>query len=376
MGRAMRFGIFVSTAGRQSAGPETYETCLVREMLALDRENEYHVFCLNEAARRSFGIEQDNLSYHVLWPDNRWVSTLTSLPLAIRRTGVDLLHATVVAPPVSPQDYVFTMHCFSSFVHPELYPARIRVPLNSLILRGLRRSRLSLCVSGVVRDLVAERWGIPVEKMRVVHNGAGAEFRPVPDEEARATVRERHGIRDPYLLFVGQLKARKNVIRIVEAFARARAELGLPELKLVLAGRRIWSADGIDEAIAAQGVRDHVVELGHLALADLPALYSAARLFVFPSLWEGFGIPVIEAMACGVPVVTSNVSALPEVAGGAALLVDPHRSDDIAGGIVRVLRDGGVREELRRKGFERARHLTWRETARNTLAAYHEALGA
>lgn len=372
----MKFGLFVAMAGRQSAGPETYEHCLVRALLEQDTENEYHVFCLNRAARDSFALERENLVYHVLQPDNRWISTLASLPLAVKRSGVDLLHATVVAPLYSPQDYVFTMHCFSSFEHPSLYPARIRIPLNASIRHGLRRSRLSLCVSENVRGLCAEQLGIPPEKMVVVHNGAGEEFAPVPAEEARATVLARYGLREPYLLFVGQLKARKNVIRIVEAFARARAELGRPELKLVLAGRRIWSSEGIDEAIDAAGVREHVVETGHVELEDLAALYSATEAFVFPTLWEGFGIPVIEAMACGAPVITSTVSSLPEVAGGAAILVDPYRVEDIAEGICRLLRDDALREELRRKGFARAREMTWKEAARKTLDSYRLALAS
>jgi glycosyltransferase involved in cell wall biosynthesis len=371
----VRIGVFVAMAGRQSGGPETYERCLLRALLDLDRENEYHVFCLTRGARDSFRIERDNLRFHVLFPRQRWISTLTSLPLSMIANKVDLLHATVVPPPFSPRDYVFTMHCFSNFVHPELYPPVIRLPLNHSIVTGLRKSRLILCVSENVRDLVVERFGIPREKLLVTYNGVGEEFRPLPADEARTVVAERYGVRGPYVLFVGQLKARKNVIRIIEAFGQVRHELHRPELKLVLAGRRIWTSEGIDEAIDRHKLRAQVVELGHVEHEDLPVVYSGAEVLLFPSLWEGFGIPVIEAMACGVPVVTSNLSCLPEVAGGGAVLVDPYSVEDIAAGTFRVLSDAGLREELRRKGFERARQLTWKRAAEQTVAAYRTALG-
>jgi glycosyltransferase involved in cell wall biosynthesis len=265
---------------------------------------------------------------------------------------------------------VFTMHCFSNFMHPELYPSSKRLPLNQSIRHGLRKSRLSLCVSKNVRDLVMERFGIPEERLPVVYNGVGDDFKPVAADIARDHMRDKHGVEGPYLVFVGQLKARKNVVRIVQAFARARRALGMPELKLVLAGRRIWTSEGIDEAIAAQGIRDSVVELGHLELDELPLVYGGAIASVFPSLWEGFGMPVIESMACGVPVVTSNLSCLPEVAGGAALLVDPYSIDEIADGMRRLVSDQALREDLRRKGLARAAQMSWRKTAERTLDAY------
>jgi glycosyltransferase involved in cell wall biosynthesis len=365
----MRIGLFLTQVGRQCAGPETYEIGLLRALLSIDRENEYHVFCLTAGARDAIRLQHDNLKFHVLYPSNRWVSTLANLPVSMMRAKVDLLHATMVAPLISPADYVFTAHCFSNFAHPELYPWARRIPLNWNILHGVRRSRLTICVSNDVRVRMAMRFNIPLEKMQVVHNGVGENFHPIPRGEAAAIMLQKYNIRDPYVLFVGQIKARKNVVRIIRAFAQVKRETKMP-LKLLLAGRRIWTSDGVDEAIAEEGIKDEVRELGHIDLDDLPVIYSGAELFVFPSLWEGFGIPVIEAMASGTPVLTSNLSSLPEIAGDSAVLVDPYSVEEIAGGMHRVLTDSAYRDSLRAKGLQRAALFTWTNTATQTLNAY------
>jgi len=376
----VRVGIFVVMAGREAGGPETYERCLVRELAALGGDDDLRVFCLDQQARESFAPVTRggaSVSYHVLRPSVRWVSITATLPWRLWRGEIDLLHATFIPPPFSPAQYVFTMHCFSTFAHPEFYPPAIRWRLNGSIKRGLSRARLILCVSENVRDLTAEKFRLPPERLRVIYNGIGDEFLPRAGEEieravARREVAEQYGIHDPYLLFVGQLKARKNVVRLIEAFHRFRQEVGV-EVKLVLAGRRSFTSEGIDETLERLRLRRSVIELGHLRHEALPTLYRAAEVFVFPSLWEGFGIPVIEAMACHTPVVTSNVSSLPEVAGGCAVLVDPYSVEDLAAGMYRAYTDTKLRVVLRAKGFERAKQFTWRRTARETLAAYREA---
>ncbi len=365
----MRVGLFVVMAGRQAGGPETYEHRLVRSLAALDRETDYHIFCLSKAAVESFALAQENLRYHVLRPGSRWVSSLASLPFSLLANRVDLLHATFVPPLLSPTRYVFTMHCFSNFVHPEFYHPLIRWRLNRLIVRGLRRARLILCVSENVRDLVRERFAVPPERLAVVYNGVGEDFHPMAPPLVRSIVATRYRISRHYALFVGQLKTRKNLVRLLEAFARFREE-SRSGLQLVLAGRRDWSSTEIDPAIERLRLREHVLELGHVAHEDLPALYCGAEMFVFPSLWEGFGIPVIEAMACGTPVVTANNSSLAEVAGESALLVNPYSVEEIAGAMGRICSDRALRESLRASGLERARLFSWKRTAQQTLAAY------
>lgn len=369
----MRFGLFAVMAGRQAGGPETYEHSLLASLAELDHTNDFHVYCLSRMAADSFGVHARNVHYHVLRPRTRWISVAATLPLKLMTSGVDLMHATFTPPPFSPKPYVFTHHCFSTFAHPEFYDSAILLRLNSLIQRGLKRARLILCVSENVRDLTAERFKIPLERMRVVYNGVGAQFQPVDAVQARTQLASRYNIRDPYVLYVGKLEARKNIVRLLEAFNQVRHEAGRG-MKLVLAGRRTPTGCGIDEAIAKLDLGGDLIELGHLPNSDLPLLYAGAQLFAFPSLWEGFGIPVVEAMACGAPVLTSNLSSLPEITGGAALMVDPYSTTDIAAAMNAVLSNGVLADKLRLAGLTQAKRFSWKATAEGTLAAYWQAL--
>lgn len=368
-----RVGIFPVMVGRRAGGLETYEVELIRALATLDAPFEYHIFCTHQAAKTLLHLTQPHVHQHVLWPALRWLSVPVSLPLALRQQRIDLLHATFVPPPWSPTGYVLTMHDISTIVHPEFYPPALRWRTNTLMRRGLRHARQILCVSASVRDDVAAYWGIPPERLAVAYHGVDPRFQPLEPTQARAMVRQTHGIDQPYILYVGRLEQRKNIVRLLEAFHRVR-HAGHAEVKLVLIGRREWVWEEIDTTMARLGLREHVLELGFFEHHTLPAFYSAAEMLVFPSLWEGFGLPVLEAMACGCPVITSNLTCLPEVAGGAALLVDPYAVDDLAQAMQRVLTDTACRAALRVRGLERARFFTWQQTAQQTLAAYARAL--
>jgi glycosyltransferase involved in cell wall biosynthesis len=371
----MRVGVFAVMAGRQAGGPETYERSLMASLARLDHHNDYRIYCLDRSGPAVFPPDAPNIQCQVLWPQQRVLSTLCSLPWMLVRQGVDLLHATFTPPPLSPKPYVFTHHCFSTFAHPEFYDPAILLRLNALLKQGLKHAQRIICVSDNVRQLTAERFGIPLERMTVVHNGVGDHFVPTEPAQAQAEVSRRFGIDTPYLLFTGKLESRKNIVRLLEAFKAFRAETQAP-VTLVLAGRRTPMSQGIDEALDRLDLREVVKEIGHVDISELPLLYSGAAMFVFPSLWEGFGIPVIEAMACGTPVLTSKLSSLPEVAGDAALLIDPYQVDDIAGGMLRLWRDGELRDQLRRRGLARAERFSWDDTARQTMAVYRDAKAA
>ena len=206
----------------------------------------------------------------------------------------------------------------------------------------------------------------------VIPNGASPKFRPLEQESVAAIVRDKFRIAGPYVLYLGALTQRKNVIRIIRAFDIVRHKVA--GLKLVLAGPRSWKKSPVESAIAELGLADHIHLTGPLPDEELPALYNGAALFAFPSLYEGFGLPVLEAMACGTPVVTSNTSSLPEVAGDAALLVDPYDVDQIAGAMWRILSQPELAAALRQKGLARAARFTWERTARETVAVYERVL--
>jgi len=367
----MKIGIFVMMAGLESGGPETYESQLVRSLVACDRENEYHIFCL-DAVKNSFHIDAENMQYHYIWPNVRWISLPTCLPLKLLKSGIKILHATFIPPPISPKKYVFTMHCTSHFVHPEFYDSAILWRLNQFIDRGMKNAARILCVSEHVRDLVSEKYRVSKDRLPVVYHGVNERFHPVPLHQAKAQIKQHYGIDGPFMLYVGKLMARKNIIRILEAYHRFRNEVS-KEVKLVLVGKRIWTSEGIEETLSQLKLKDHVIELGYVKHEDLPNLYSAAEMFLFPSLWEGFGIPVIEAMACGTPVITSNNSCLPEVAGNAALLVNPYSVDDIAGAMHKIHSNSALKEQLSQTGLLRSKEFTWKKTAEQSLLVYRQA---
>jgi len=235
--------------------------------------------------------------------------------------------------------------------------------------RGLARSAdRVITVSRSTRADVMERLGIPAERIDVIPHGVDPRFRPATAEDA-AAVAARHGIDGPYLFFVGSISARKNLVRMLEAFARLPAALRRGTT-FVMAGKVTYGGEEALAAVARLGLTDSVRHLGFVPHNDLPALYSGAAVFMFATLYEGFGLPILEAMACGTPVVASNLSAHPEVAGDAALLVDPADVDAIAAATARLLEDESLGKSCIETGIAQAGRFTWEAAARRTLEVY------
>jgi glycosyltransferase involved in cell wall biosynthesis len=241
-----------------------------------------------------------------------------------------------------------------------------------LIRRAVRCADGVLTVSESVRRNVLHVLHAEPARVQAIPLGAASRFAPAAEEKVD-DVRVRHGLPRPYLLFVGNLEPRKNLPGLLDAFRIVRRRRSAP-LDLAVAGQVGWLSEDLVSALGDEDLRDSVRTLGYVSAEDLPALYSGAEAFVFPTFWEGFGLPVLEAMACGTPVVTSNTSSIPEVAGDAAVLVDPKSVDSIAEGILHVLDAPGRREELRGRGLQPAAHFSWRRTASATLAAYEAAV--
>ncbi|HIJ95414.1 MAG TPA: glycosyltransferase family 4 protein [Desulfuromonadales bacterium] len=367
----MKIGIFVVMAGTNAGGPEVYEVNLIRNLALIDHENEYHVFCLSEAARNSIGVIKENFIFHVLKPANRWISIPVSLPIGLARTGVDFFHATFTPPPLASKEYLFTHHCFSTFSHPEFYDSGTLLRLNRLIMTGLRKSSVCICVSNFVMQKTLEAFEFSKDRFQVVYNGISNCFRPIDASVRKRVLKERYNIDFPYFLYIGKLDPRKNIARIVEAFSIFKQETG-SDWKLLLIGKRTRLMDDLGTLICQSGLDGHVIQPGYIANEDLPVLYGEARGFIFPSICEGFGIPVIEAMACGTPVITSNGSSLPEITADAALLVDPYDVNAIAHAMQKLYDDESLVEKLHVRGLQRAKYFSWEKTAIQTLAAYRK----
>jgi glycosyltransferase involved in cell wall biosynthesis len=291
---------------------------------------------------------------------------------------VDLLHSPYFASPLSPNvPTVVTVHdviplilpAYGSAVHTRLYMR--------LVSAAARRARAIITVSGTSKKDIARVLGIPEDRIHVVYNAVDRALHPVDDQRILTGVREAHGIVDDFLLYFGGFDIRKNVERIIRAYHLARSSFDRP-WQLVIAGAMHLVGHPLypdpRPVIQELGLQGQVVVTGRISEEEKPLLYSAATAFIFPSLYEGFGLPVLEAMACGTPVITSNLSSLPEVAGDAALLVEPSSVEDMAQAMTRLMNDAALREELRGRGLRRVRQFDWEASAARTLDIYRQAL--
>jgi len=273
-----------------------------------------------------------------------------------------------VLPIVHPRRSVVTVHDLGYLYYPEAHRLLDRLYLDLSTRYNARAATHLIADSSATKRDLSERYGVEPAKITVVYPGYDVTvFQPVRNEKAIEVVKAQYGIAGDYILFVGTLQPRKNLTRLVKTFSLSNIQYPISNIQLVIAGKKGWLYEEIFQQVEKLGLEGRVVFTGYVPEGDLPALLSGARLFVFPSLYEGFGLPVLEAMACGTPVVCSNTSSLPEVAEDAAVLVDPLDVEGLAAAIGRVLGDEELRAKLIERGFEQAREFSWDRCARETL---------
>ncbi|HXJ84687.1 MAG TPA: glycosyltransferase family 1 protein [Candidatus Methylomirabilis sp.] len=269
---------------------------------------------------------------------------------------------------------VTTIHDCTFVTHPEFHiPANIDHCLHGTRLAIERADALIAVSESTRRDLI-ERLEAPADRIVVTHEAADPDLARVTDADRLDAVRRRYDLPERFVLFLGSMEPRQNLLRLLEAFAALAPSLR-EEFKLVVAGAQGWLNESVHEQVRKLGLGDSACFPGYIEQDDVAALYSLATVFTYPSLWEGFGLPVLEAMACGAPVLTSNVSSMPEVAGDAALLVPPTDVDAMADGLTRLLEDGALRADLAVRGSDRAAQFSWDRCARETLAVYQTVVG-
>jgi glycosyltransferase involved in cell wall biosynthesis len=282
------------------------------------------------------------------------------------------LHVQYTAPLACPVPVVVSVHDVSFLEHPEYFPILRSLQLRLTVRRTIRRAARILTGSEFSRDSIARAYDLDPDRIAVVPNAAGGGFHQVRRETALAQVRERFEIAAPFILSVGDLQPRKNHVGLIEAFARLlQADPGLPH-HLILAGKETWFARRVLDAAKHSGVADRIRFLGFVSDDDLLNLYNACELFCFPSFYEGFGLPVLEAMACGAVVACSNTSAIPEVADGAALLFNPYKQEEITRAMMDLILLPELAPRMRRLGLQRATQFSWQNTAQKTLDVYYD----
>jgi len=378
----MKIGINALFLQTPASGSGQYLIHLLKALTEIDKQNEYILLGAKPLARDS-----SDLPYHVspvptFAGRNENIEKLVweqfTGPAAARRTGVDLLHVPYFAPPLFPRTpTVVTIHDVIPLRLP-LYRAGTKVEAYMrLVARAAHKATLIITVSQHARQDIMDALKIPAERMRVIYEAAGDEYTPVTDPTALATVRARYGLGEQYIFYLGGLDQRKNVLQLVRAFAHLYRQLENPNLQLFISGdpakqngplfpdpRPVAAALGVTNQVVYRFVEDE----------DKPAVYSGARLFVFPSLYEGFGLPPLEAMSCGAPVICSNRTSLPEVVGDAAISIDPDDISSMVEAMRSVLANSALRDDLRARSLQHAAQFSWRKAAAETLGAYEETL--
>lgn len=368
----MRIGIDFTAAAGQRAGIGRFTRELVKAILEIDRENHYVLIKASDGQADLPPYE--NLSIYTLPFSHRMATVLwhrlgVPLPLDLLTGQFDVYHATdFVLPPLRRGKTLLTIHDLSFLTHLECAHPKVARYLARVVPRSLRRATLVHANSENTRRDLIELLGIAPERIEVVYEGVTTGFTRVTDEVHLNRVRSKYRLERPFILSVGTLEPRKNHARLVQAHSLLK-ERGLPH-DLLIAGGKGWLYDDVLTLPAKLGLADSVRFLSYVPDDDLPALISLADAFAYPSIYEGFGLPPLEAMACGTPVVASNVSSLPEVLGNAALLVDPKDAPSLAEALYRAVTDETLRYEMAEKGLQQAAKFTWRAVAENILSIY------
>lgn len=367
-----RIGIDAHYLGSKAGGNETYTRNLLRGLLQIAPELDLLALVNLDEAGQPHPAED--------WPTapipyrSAYLRVPVALPMLARKHGLDLLHLQYTAPPIMRTPYIVTMHDIVAFTLPASMPPMDRYRLRLLTRMTLKNARGIFTVTEAMRQSISDFFQIDPQRITVTPNALAAGMVPVTDEALLTSVRKRYGIRGPYLLYLGLIQPRKNIARAATAFAKL-VKQGYPH-QLVIAGRKAWLYEETMAQIEALQLGDRVVFTEYVAQADLPTIYSGADLFLFPSLYEGFGIPVIEALACGTPVLASTDPALVEVAGGGALHVDPLDVDGMSEGMARLLEDAALRGRLVAQGGAHVRRYTVARMAEAALSGYRVALGS
>ncbi len=373
----MRIGLLTYGLDRAPTGIGRYAIELLHAMAALASDHDLVLLSTEQSDRHQLW---ERFEHHALKGCQKLPMLMTYgnvlLKQAAKRYKLDLIHDPnsiapfIGLPPTTKR--IVTIHDAFSYIYPQTQ-SRLDTWRYRYMLPGvLRTTDAVITNSQQSHQDIAQYLNVPGANMHIIPYGMHPRFTPIPAALAANEVRQKYGITQPYLLYVGGINARKNIARLFEAFAQVHERH--PELVLVIGGARQWRFKEIDAAFEQLGLENKVLFTGYLNNEDLPTLYSGAAAFVFPSLYEGFGIPPLEAMACGTPVVTSNVSSLPEVVGDAALTVDPYDVGALAAAIERALTDTALRAELRARGLARAAKFTWERAARETIAVYERVL--
>ena len=356
----------------QRAGVGNYTAHLLAALLEINSDYEYLLYSNRPLGKLEPALSKATQVKGYL-SSSRWLWMQLVLPRVIVESDPDLCHFTnALAPLQQPTPFALTIHDASLFLYRQYHPRSRLLAIRLLLPVLARRADAIITVSEYARNDIIQNLQLPQDKVHVVYEAPAADFKPVTDEQRLAALRRKYNLPEKYILAVGALEPRKNLTRLVRALSNLHKR-GNPAT-LVMAGPMGWMMEGFERQIDKLGLKNYVRYLGYVPAEELPGLYTLATLFAFPSLYEGFGLPPLEAMACGTPVLTSQYSAMAEVCADAAHLVNPRDEEELADALWQLLCDEGWRQELSQRGLERARLFSWQRAAEQTIAVYQHVL--
>lgn len=359
----MKFAIDASsTAKRGHGGIDNYIRLLISNLAEIDSENEYYI-CYKFSRLK-------NRKYFLQAPAPNFKIKIVQEPFSFIFDKIDLYHGTDIYVPDYKCKKIATIHDLFSLVSDKFSSERFRERKIQLYQKAVKRSDMIICISESTKKDMMSLLDVPEKRIKVIYEGVGDEYY-YRDKEEQEKVRAKFNLTRDYFLFVGVPSVRKNTPALLRCFSKIVKKED-NQLLLVLVGKMSSVSEEISKMINEFEPRENLRILNYVDESELAVLYSGAKAFVFPSLYEGFGLPLLEAMACGAPVLSSNISSIPEVTGDAALLVDPYNEEDVVAGMTKLLNDEGLRLRLKDKGFARAKVFSWRKMAEQTLECYRE----
>jgi len=372
----MKIGINAQLMAGARAGIGNYIYNLVNALGRVDSINQYLLFVKGMEAGSARAKNQEVIIASPVssasWARILWEQFV--LPFELKTSDVDIMHFPDYALPVffDTKPWIITVHDLAFKLFPETFSRGKLATKLALIGPSLSKAAKIIAVSENTKKDLMDIYNVSSSRIEVIYNGVNLEiYKPLDTETVKEELGAKFNLKPGYILYVGTLEPRKNIVNVVKAFKELKDHYHIPQ-QLVIGGSKGWLYQEIFRSVNEYGLAGEVVFTGYVPEGDLPLLYNGAGVFVYPSLYEGFGLPPLEAMACGTPVVTSNVSSLPEVVGDAGLLVEPRDSLALADAIHRVLNNPELAAELSAKGVGRARLFTWEEAARKTLTVYEE----
>ncbi|PIN89775.1 glycosyltransferase family 1 protein [Candidatus Pacearchaeota archaeon CG10_big_fil_rev_8_21_14_0_10_32_14] len=365
----MKIGLITNNFDINNAGTGRYTQELMTRLKSLDKENDYIFIHTN---KKSYGEDEYKLPFFTSIP-KKLISGTFLLPIICKKASINVLHDPGQISPFffgyGKTKKILSILDLSQIIYPE-NTTRLGSIYSKLLPSVCKRSDFIITISESTKNDLMKYYDIPPSKIKVIYLGADENYKVLPKTKINF-IYDKYKIPKDYILYVGTLEPRKNIPNLLRAYAKIKSDINH---KLVITGKKGWKYKEIYDTIDELKLENDVIFTGYVEEEDLPSIYNGASLFVYPSYYEGFGLPPLEAMSCGCPVITSNTSSIPEVVGDAGIMINPNDVDELAKQIKRVLSDKKLRENMKQKGLKQSKKFSWEKCAREHLEVYEEVI--